>query len=660
MVNVLLLCDPDRISAGVLEKLQQQQDLTILHGSGDTDIVAMVEENQSFILVFDKDSVQSMQAIGVIETINKADHIRIVAFNSVEGDAAIENSFLDIDQLIPLAASEQDIFEAISNQVDYLQAPEPAPEQDYLSGVLQRLEQEKSLDTVDEPSSDWVTEPETAGRFLHLFMAEVDAYAAMIFHENEAWAVDGRFSKQDFEQLAQIIRTNWDESSKYDLMKYLRLGSNDRQYALYARSVSTDFVLAVLFDMYMPMNEMRVQTDHLAKRLDLVIFKPHKPVVGKSSVVSDYTGIDFSESAQDLMRVDDLLKLDDKFTAEGKKQAVSSEWLPEIPLSHSIASMLDSEIQAGHTKELDADSIVLAKTEAFIPAPDARQLFKKLRITRQNDDGELPDAYGQSAGTDGQVNRLAKVKSGSSAWLTGYLRSARHQINTVKHQQTTENQDNHELENLQPTPAQVQTAESDHTRPVTIRPDHLDDTLLPYGIPITLKLPWEKVESPAVDEKIASNIEQVRLPESLMPNAMSQASLPPGVRNIVTYTFILVPDLSHFRITPEINLDLHDWLRKISNIYGWSLKVIKVRPEYLQWIISVPFDVSQGKVVRVVRQYTSEQLFIKHPQIKVGKNQRDFWSTGYLALKSSEGLSQEMTDKFIRQVRERSSNTRRL
>ncbi len=658
MVNVLLLCDPDRIPAGLMETFQQQPDLTILHGSGDTDIGAMVEENQPFILVIDEDSAQSMLATGVIDTVNGADHIRIVAFSRAEGTSPFENTSLHIDQVIPLTASEQDIFEAISDQAKHLQASEPAPEQDYLSGVLQRLEQEKSIDTGDEQSSDWVTEPDTAGRFLHLFMAEVDAYASLIFHENQAWAVDGQFPKQDFEQLAQIIRTNWNESSRHDLMKYLRLNSNNRQYALYARSVRAGFVLAVLFDVYMPMNEMRVQTDHLAKRLDLVIFRPHTPAAVKSSGVVEHDGIEFSESVQDPVRVDDLLKLNDELAEESKERAVTSEWLPEIPVSPSIAVMLDGENQPSHAQELDADSTASANTEEFFPAPDARQLFKKLRITQHHEEGEQTEAYTLSEAGVEWVDRLVKVKRRTPTWMSDYLHSAWRQINSAKIPVKVESLETHEVDSLEQLP--VQPAASDDTRLITTRPDYQDDTLLPYGIPIALKLPWEKVETPEVDVKTEGSIEQVRFPESLMPTAMSQASLPPGVRHTVTYTFILIPDLTRFRITPEINLDLHDWLRKVSNLYSWSLREIKARPDYLQWIISVPFDVSQGKIVRVVRQFTSEQIIKKHPQFKVGKSQRDFWSPGYLALKGSEGLSQEMVEDFIRQVRERSTNPRRL
>jgi len=623
------------MAAGLSAALQQAS-LTVLEGNKDTDLLALINDDQQLIIVADESTASEMLTTEVTAGLENAGHVRSVIIR--KDGSPLQAGAHSVPHAVTSSHDINEILDAVRGQILQIQAGEDQGEPDYLAGVLERLEVQDTAEPAASVSSDWVTESDAGERFLHLFMAEVDAYASMIVHEGNIWAVDGQFSKQDFHQLGQIIKNNWNETTRYDLMKYLRLDSSGRQYATYAASIRPGYVLAVLFDVYMPMNEMRTQTSHLAKRLDLVLFRPHKATVVKNEAGNTPQVDDESGQVPGTIRVDDLLKMDTSAEADTTDTSDQSGWLPEIPVSPTIETMITSQKEANLVQDLSIDALIPSSEMKGSTAADARLLFKKMRITGANKAGEQPGLHVERIYSDAALLAGTHRAVQTSAWLSGFLRKARLSIIAAK------------------PPAPV---DSGVTRPLAVRPDHLDDTLLPFGIPIAFKLPWEK---DAVGEKELDKSQSSAgssFPENLLPSSMGTADLPPGVKQIISYTFILVPDLRYFRITPEINADLHDWLRQVSGIYAWKLKEIKARPDFLQWIVSVPFDISQGKIVRVVRQFTSEQVFKKYPDVKPGKSIQDFWSAGYLASKSREGFDQEMVDNFIKQVRERQSTTPR-
>ncbi len=120
-----------------------------------------------------------------------------------------------------------------------------------------------------------------------------------------------------------------------------------------------------------------------------------------------------------------------------------------------------------------------------------------------------------------------------------------------------------------------------------------------------------------------------------------------------TYTCILIPRLVRHTLTIEMGERLKQWLPQHCLAFGWSLEGMVVTAEYLQWTVRVTPSVSQGSVMRVIRQRTSENLFNQYPYLKEQNSSGDFWAPGYLAVSGPNPPSPELLRNFIYQTRRR-------
>jgi REP element-mobilizing transposase RayT len=86
--------------------------------------------------------------------------------------------------------------------------------------------------------------------------------------------------------------------------------------------------------------------------------------------------------------------------------------------------------------------------------------------------------------------------------------------------------------------------------------------------------------------------------------------------------------------------------------YGWRLEQIAIRPEYLQWITSVPPTTSPGYLMRILRQQTSERIFDAFSTLRKDNPSGDFWAPGYLIMSGSQLPPAQIVKEFIQQTRQ--------
>lgn len=121
----------------------------------------------------------------------------------------------------------------------------------------------------------------------------------------------------------------------------------------------------------------------------------------------------------------------------------------------------------------------------------------------------------------------------------------------------------------------------------------------------------------------------------------------------LTYACLLVPRLTTHYLTGDIADRLSEWLADICISFGWRLEHIAVRPEYLQWVVNVPPATSPGRVMRVVREQTSEKIFVAFPRLKRENPSGDFWAPGYLIMGGSQPHPAQLVKDYIKQIRQR-------
>jgi len=126
----------------------------------------------------------------------------------------------------------------------------------------------------------------------------------------------------------------------------------------------------------------------------------------------------------------------------------------------------------------------------------------------------------------------------------------------------------------------------------------------------------------------------------------------PGLYQL-NYACLLVPRFSSHYLTGDLADHLGSWLPNICVAFGWRLEFQAVRPEYMQWVVSVPPNTSPGYLMRIMRQQTSEKIFGEMPRLKKENPSGDFWAPGYLIMGGTQPHPQQLVKDYIKQTRQR-------
>jgi REP element-mobilizing transposase RayT/DNA-binding response OmpR family regulator len=162
--------------------------------------------------------------------------------------------------------------------------------------------------------------------------------------------------------------------------------------------------------------------------------------------------------------------------------------------------------------------------------------------------------------------------------------------------------------------------------------------------------------------------DELYLPESLIPT-IAQASSETGSHRIVLepaspamyhlkYACLLMPRFTHHFLTGELAERLSEWLGQTCIAFGWRLEHLSIRPEYMQWIVSVPPATSPGHLMRIVRQQTSKLIFDEFNRLKRENPSGDFWAPGYLIMGGAQPHPPKLVKDFIRSTREKQGISR--
>jgi REP element-mobilizing transposase RayT len=126
----------------------------------------------------------------------------------------------------------------------------------------------------------------------------------------------------------------------------------------------------------------------------------------------------------------------------------------------------------------------------------------------------------------------------------------------------------------------------------------------------------------------------------------------PALVNL-TYACLLIPRFDTHHLVGDTAERLTEWVPQVCVAFGWRLEHLAVRPEYLQWVVRVPPSTAPGYIMRIIRQQTSDRLFVEFPRYKKDNPSGDFWAPGYLIMGSSQAHPQKLVRDFIHQTRQR-------
>jgi REP element-mobilizing transposase RayT len=145
-------------------------------------------------------------------------------------------------------------------------------------------------------------------------------------------------------------------------------------------------------------------------------------------------------------------------------------------------------------------------------------------------------------------------------------------------------------------------------------------------------------------------------PESLVDGNFEPVS---SAWHNLTYGCLLIPRLSQHNLVGDLAEHVTQWVTQLCIAFGWRLDHLSVRPEYLYWVVGVSPDFSPGRMVRDLRQHTSERIFAQHPELARDNPSGDFWAPGYLITNGRRPLVSKLIQDFILQARTRQGNFQR-
>ncbi len=140
------------------------------------------------------------------------------------------------------------------------------------------------------------------------------------------------------------------------------------------------------------------------------------------------------------------------------------------------------------------------------------------------------------------------------------------------------------------------------------------------------------------------------------PGELEEQELPEPVstaRAAISFACLLIPRFASHSLTGELASRLAEWVPAICVAYGWKLEHLSIRPDYLQWVVSVPPSTSPGMLMRLMRMQTSERIFAEFSHLKKQNPSGDFWAPGYLIMGSNQPHPPQLVRNYILEVRRR-------
>ena len=125
-----------------------------------------------------------------------------------------------------------------------------------------------------------------------------------------------------------------------------------------------------------------------------------------------------------------------------------------------------------------------------------------------------------------------------------------------------------------------------------------------------------------------------------------------GLYNL-SYSCLLIPRFgSHHLTADRVNL-VSVCMKEIYTSYGWRLEYLDVKPDYLQWVASIPPTIALIDHISIVRKETSKRLFDDFPPYKQQNLSNDYWAPGYLIMGGKNSITDALVMDYTRQTREK-------
>ena len=162
----------------------------------------------------------------------------------------------------------------------------------FMTAISQPPQQRPAAPSAPQPIATaplpWLSDQTKAAQHLTRLTLESSAQAALITLKNDLWAYAGGLSQNAAKEVAQTVTRNWDGQKGSDLLRFIRLESTKAEHMLYATRLTSDTVLAFVFDAETPFSTIRAQASQLVNDFGSDKPEPQKPAKTTPKQVNDF------------------------------------------------------------------------------------------------------------------------------------------------------------------------------------------------------------------------------------------------------------------------------------------------------------------------------------------------------------------------------------
>jgi CheY-like chemotaxis protein/REP element-mobilizing transposase RayT len=119
----------------------------------------------------------------------------------------------------------------------------------------------------------------------------------------------------------------------------------------------------------------------------------------------------------------------------------------------------------------------------------------------------------------------------------------------------------------------------------------------------------------------------------------------------LAYACLLLPRMPGHHLIGDLSVRLNEWIPQLCLAFGWRLERLAIRPDFMQWVVSVGPNVSPAYLVKIIRRQTSQRIFSEFPRLAQENPSGDFWASGYLVMSGLQLPPTYIVKDFIAQTR---------
>ena len=239
-----------------------------------------------------------------------------------------------------------------------------------------------------DTTTPWLNDVTKAAQHLTRITLGSSAQAALITRKNDLWAYAGGLSQDAAKEVAQTVTRNWDGQKGSDLLRFIRLESTKAEHMLYATRLTTDTVLALVFEAETPFSTIRGQANQLVSD-----FSSERPEAQKQTIAPPAkSAIDLSGNPED----------DDGSGEDSLNIASISQILTNVPSPNPqpASARKQEKIDPNETRVASQLSNASVFNREASPSIPLSQLITK-------DQSQISDQTIQSAASFGEINVTA-------------------------------------------------------------------------------------------------------------------------------------------------------------------------------------------------------------------------------------------------------------